>query len=476
MRDVEATPELRNRMFLSIIRAYLLAALLGTAVYASSSAAAQNDPVPLAGRPPIAASTSKIEVDSIPVVLSESQEAGDFTSGLLQGLLADGRAQGVAAIVVKGDHVMLLRNFGTLGPEAPFAAPALSDVFYAVAVMQLVEHGRVSPDEDIGKALGEERARGITIAQVMTRRAGNPQLLARMIEKVTRISFADYLEKEIIRPLGLTATGFRSGRIQTTVNDAGRLAMALVNGGTLQNGRILAPASVETMESTHFAVHPALPGWAYGFAEMRRNGWRALQQDGAIRGSAIRLVIIPDAKLAYFLAVRGRTDAPFWRTLDNGLFDKLLMPSKAGSTSSAAGIPAPGPEQARAVRGIYEAARDPALTLSFLKTGDRRLEVRAGSDGSLILSGAENATLAPRPGLYWGTADGNLNAIAHDGELMLSTGTYRPLAFYERPAVSVSLALLAALGMLGVALLRQTKHAVRFWDRIASTSHQDNSK
>jgi hypothetical protein len=98
------------------------------------------------------------------------------------------------------------------------------------------------------------------------------------------------------------------------------------------------------------------------------------------------------------------------------------------------------------VAGVYEPALGGGFSLPVLKRGDRRLTVRAGSDGALVLSGAENATLAPRPGGYWGTADGNLNAVPSDGRLLLSTGAYRPLALYKRPELYAWLALLAALG------------------------------
>jgi hypothetical protein len=108
--------------------------------------------------------------------------------------------------------------------------------------------------------------------------------------------------------------------------------------------------------------------------------------------------------------------------------------------------PAPDSAAANAVAGDYEPALGGVFSLAVLKRGDRRLSVRAGNDGALILSGAENAALTPRPGGYWGTADGNLNAVSVDGRLVLSSGAYEPLALYERPELYALLALLAALG------------------------------
>ena len=442
---------------MSSFRALLFAAVFTGFGFGPSFA--ETDAAPeLLDRPPVAAPTSKIDVGSIPVVLSQSQEADNFTTGLLQGLMAHGQPSGVALVVVKDDHVMLQKNLGAMTPDTRFPAGALGQAFAAVAAMQLIEHGRIMPEEDVGKALGETASRGITIAQVLTHRAGDAALLSRIIEKVSGAPLGDTVAKTIVQPLGLTATGFRAGGFDTDLTDMSHFAIALVNGGAFQGARILESATVQTMESTHFALNPALPGWTYGFAEMRRNGWRALQQDGAAGEYTSRLVIVPDAKLAYVIAVRGRTDAPFWRALDNGLFDRLLPPRVPAQTTAAGNAPAPTTDAARAVSGTYEPTHD----LALLKTGERYLNVRAGSGGELILTGAENATLMPRAGGYWGNADGNLNAAARDGVLLLSTDVYRPLALYKRPLVYALLGLLLGLTAAGIGYCEKRRPARAF--------------
>jgi hypothetical protein len=122
---------------------------------------------------------------------------------------------------------------------------------------------------------------------------------------------------------------------------------------------------------------------------------------------------------------------------------------------------APDLAAARGVAGVYESALSGSFSLAVLKRGDRRLTARAGSDGALILSGAENATLAPRPGGYWGTADGNLNAVPLGGRLLLTTGAYRPLALYKRPQTFAWLALLAALGAAAAFIYEKRRKLVR---------------
>ena len=435
---------------MSFFRAFLFAAALAGAGLGFGRSFAQPEVAPeLRDRPPVAAPTSKIEVGAIPVVLSDSQEADNFATGLLQGLMAGARVKGIALIAVKDDHVMFQRNIGVAGPETRIGLGDLANVFDAVAAMQLIERKKLTADEDIGKALGETNARGVTLAQMLTRQGGDPTLLVRAVEKASGAPMADYVAKEIAQPLSMSATAFRGGNFQTTLADMSHLAIALVNGGAFGSGRILEPASLDLMESTHFTLHPALPGWAYGFAEMRRNGWRALQHEGLAGDFASRLVVVPDARIAYFIVVDGRAGAEFWRALDDGLFDKLLaMRGITGTTASAS--PAPGAAQARRVAGLYQPVRDAAASAAALKLGNFRLAVRAANDGSLVLTGAQDATLTPRAGGYWGSGDGNLNAVARDGRLVLSTGAYGPLALYARPALYAWLALLAALAAGGV--------------------------
>lgn len=435
---------------MSLLRALSFALLAWSIACGIVPAAAQSDVSPdLLNRPPVAAPTAKIETGAIPLVLSESQEADIFASGLMQGLMLDSNVKGIALVVVKDDHLLLQRNVGTVAPDTRFAANGLSELFSVVAAMQQVERGRLMLDADIGASMGEKDARGITLADVLAAQAGDNSLLVRAVEKSTGERFPDYVAKEILQPLGMTATAYRDGGLATNLDDLSHLAIALVNGGGFRSANILMPATVDLMESTRFMTHPALPGWAYGFAEMRRNGWRALQHDGATGDFGTRLVIVPEAKLAYLIVAQGRTDKEFWRALDNGLFDRLLA-ARNTQIAGLAGAPALTQADAQRIVGVYEPLRNEAAAIAGLKRGGR-VNVHADGGAVLILTGAENATLTPRLGGYWTSMDGNLNAVASNGELLLSTGIYSPLAFYKRFDLYAWFALLVAFLAGGLA-------------------------
>jgi hypothetical protein len=252
----------------------------------------------------------------------------------------------------------------------------------------------------------------------------------------------------------MTATTFHAAELETSLADMSHFASALVNGGAFHTGSILTPATVELMESAHRTLHPLLPGAAYGFTEMRRNGWRALQHDGVTDDFASRLVVVPEAKLSYFIVARGHSGTEFWRALDNGLFDKLLPARTPETSAGSSDGPTPTQADARAVAGRYESIRTAAAEVAPLKVGGR-LTVGAGDGAALILTGSHAATLTPRPGGYWASADNNLIATRVMGELVLSDGPYGSLALYKRPELYLLLALVALLGGAGLVVFER---------------------
>jgi hypothetical protein len=419
-----------------VFRLVLPAAFFGLLV---GVAAAQTDPFStLLNRPPVAAPTSQIEVAPIEVVRSMAEVINDFGGGLIRGLMANHRVRGVAIAAVQDTRIIATRSFGCCADSAPTLADGWSsELFGSVAAMQLIERQKLRPTDAVpGEA-------DITVEQVLTHQA-EPRLLVPIVEASSGAQFGDYVKDNVLAPL-------TPGGDNVVLKKVGSLLVALLNGGEVEGRRILQPETTILMLRTHFSLHPAGPGWAYGFAEMRRNGWRAVQWDGlwsATPEKEARIVLIPEAKLAYFIVVDGRADSSFWRTLDEGLFDRL-MPHRDAPDVGVAQTAAPAGQDAREVAGLYEPDTSPLASAAALKTKDRVMSVRAAENGSLILSGGENGTLAPRPGGYWAAEGSNLAAISADGRLVLSSGMYRPLRLWKRPAAYGSLALIFGLAAIG---------------------------
>ena len=292
----------------------------------------------------------------------------DFVSGLIPGLMTNARQiEGVGFIAISDGHISVRKDFGKPDADMPFAAGTLADLVNAVAVMQQIEQGKMLPTDTV--------APGVTVGQALTHQASaDPGALARAVERASGQDFSAYLTERIFMPLKMMHTTLDAKGLHTTIADMGQLAAVLLSGGEAGDGRILKAETVQLMERTQLAPHPALPGWTYGFAEERRNGWRGLQRDGEGPGVQARLVLVPESRFGYFVVVKGRGGADFWHTLDNSLFDHIFTPH-AGTEASAGGISQPDTAQARAAEGMYGPSRDPMARVAPLKIAGTHLSV-----------------------------------------------------------------------------------------------------
>jgi len=421
-----------------ILLAVALLSLVGS--FASAQIAV---PDALKNRPPVAAPTSAIDVTPIEVVRSMSETINDFGGGLIQGLLVGRGLRNAALVAAQDNRIIATREFGCC---VSFNEVLYSDFLAPLAVLQLAERQRFKLADNISDVVAGYGAAGVKVGDVLTA-PNDPAILRRIVEASSGQDFRSYVSQNILAPL----TPVGGGQTASLSEIMGRLLVALLNDGAFDGGQLLAPETIALMRQTQVSIHPALPGWTYGFAEMKRNGWRALQRDGAwIVAPAVeaRMVVVPDAHLAYFIIVEGHPGASFWRTLDDALFDRLLPPGTAPAVETPS-TPAPDASQASALSGSYEASDEPLSAAASLKSAAERLVVRAAEDGSLHLSGGENAVLHPQPGGYWAAEGGNLNAVANDGRLVLSSGIYRPLRLWKRPALYAILTLGFAFGTAG---------------------------
>jgi D-alanyl-D-alanine carboxypeptidase len=184
----------------------------------------------------------------------------------LDSIAAQAAAQahvvGASVLVAKGDHILLLKGYGVsdLGLEAPAKADSVYHIvgpmlpFTGVAVMQLVERGKLSLDDDITKYLPEFSTQGhhVTIRELLSNTSGivdyhylgdplestyrqpkamdemmelfangkwvhepgtqwdwsvsNFQLLTVILERVSGQAFDEYMQKNLFTPAGATAT------------------------------------------------------------------------------------------------------------------------------------------------------------------------------------------------------------------------------------------------------------------------------
>lgn len=166
---------------------------------------------------------------------------------------------GFAVAVVRHDSVLFCKGYGMTGTQTPvtantpFAIASLSKAFTALAVMQLVQAGRIDLNAPIVNYLpalmNDARGSTVTVRQLLNQTSGladrgfselsfkeqpraldeamlrlksaelvhtpgekfqyhnpNYQILAKLVEAVSREKFPDYLQKHLFQPLQMTHT------------------------------------------------------------------------------------------------------------------------------------------------------------------------------------------------------------------------------------------------------------------------------
>lgn len=291
---------------------------------------------------------------------------------------------GVAVSVVR-DGEVLLSGYSFADREskravdphtAVFHAGSLAGLFTVTAALQLYERGRLALDDDVNRYTGNFRVPNpfpspITVADLMTHTSGfgerthnavarfkyriqpleqilqadlkppvvepgkmitysawNMALLGYIIERITAMPFARYVEENILVPLEMTSTTFRptlpddlmkrftpvyyddrralvpmpflystaapADGLTTSAGDMAKFMMALLGHGHFGEKRILKEPTVAEMFCVRRSSHKLLAGAAYGFMEFREFGKYGLLAEGMGLGVRSRVFLIPD--------------------------------------------------------------------------------------------------------------------------------------------------------------------------------------
>ncbi len=162
-------------------------------------------------------------------------------------------------------------------------------------------------------------------------------LAGHIVERVTGMSFTQYVTQHIFVPLGMTRTTYalpdnyedltdyaHGYRIRDTyenikcyprhVTPAGSALSCAADMKKLlaelmkPTGKILQQASMEKLYQQQFTSHPLLMGYTMGMEEQRINGYRGVAKGGAFTGFLAELVIFPEQRFGMFIATNTQTD------------------------------------------------------------------------------------------------------------------------------------------------------------------------
>ena len=203
-----------------------------------------------------------------PAANAQTNSAADLDAAqldaIVQRVIAQERVVGASVLVARGDRILLHKGYGfaDLGLETPTKAETVYHIvgpmlpFTGIAVMQQVERGKLSLDDDISKFIPEFPLQGhhVTVRQLLNHTSGivdyhylgDPieatsrlpkaldevmalyagknwvnepgkkwdwsisgfQLLVTIVERVTGQSFPDYVQQNIFKPAGVKSTTY----------------------------------------------------------------------------------------------------------------------------------------------------------------------------------------------------------------------------------------------------------------------------
>ncbi|MBB2922142.1 serine hydrolase [Cellulomonas cellasea] len=371
---------------------------------------------------------------------------------------------------------------------------SVTKLLTATAVLQQVEAGRLDLDADVNRYLTAFRvpptyARPVTVRDLLDHTAGFEergvgigaraaadvpplaQTLARdmpariyppgevaaysnygaalaghLVEQVSGEPYAQYLQRHVLDPLGMTRTTavepvpaalapdlarsydsdaeppapepftfdrlVPDGSVSATATDMARFALAHLGSGP----RVLDPATTARMHTRSFTADPRLPGSAHGFQERALHGRRALVHDGSWEGFQSALVLVPECGVGMFVSANATAGAmTLGEVVDR--FAGLVAPAPRGEPDGLEPVVAPGPgtedgatADARGAdladrprEGFYTRTRHNESTVERLLVLLDQTRLRPGSDGALQFAGA---TWAPQGEGLYRSADG----------------------------------------------------------------------
>ncbi|KAB2388858.1 serine hydrolase [Actinomadura montaniterrae] len=449
----------------------------------------------------------------------DMRDVGSLVDTIVPNQLAEEKIPGAAVTVVAGGRTVFSKGYGLadVGRRVPVSAErtefftgSLAKTITANAVLKLAGEGRIDLNADVNTYLRRFKVTGapgrpVRVRDLLTHTAGfeddvlgrswgDPDNVPRLadlaedrpdrvrppgtlvaydnyaytlagylVEVVSGQPFDQYVQRELLAPLGMSGTtfalrrplaidaalakgyrpdgdGFTAYRRYygaapsgvgpvTTAADMGRYMIA-----QLRHDPLLGKDAAVRMQARQYAQDPRLPGMGYGLEEWPRNGRRRLVKGGDVTGFHQIMALLPDDGVGIYVVYNGEgTSMGKGTVLAERLVDRLVdryFPARRSAPSR------PIRADASKYAGTYVPSRRRGDLLSF-STLFNPVTVEATGDGTLHTTG-----LSPDPdkpeqdwtqigvGLF--AERGGQERIAFDGHGRLAGGHTEEASAFER--------------------------------------------
>ncbi|MDZ7671829.1 MAG: serine hydrolase domain-containing protein [Halanaerobiales bacterium] len=437
-----------------------------------------------------------------------------FFDGFLESQMEEYKVPGVTISVVKDGEILFKKGYGfydlennkRVDPDQTLFRPgSASKLFIWTSVMQLVEDGQIDLDKNVNEYLDfeipnevvgydNEDVKPITVMNLLNHNAGfedkikdlfvlskndikplgtylkeymparvypagremaysnyASSLAAYIVERVSGLSFNQYVEENIFEPLNMNHSTFRQpvpeeidgesslgfayingayqsnqfeyiqpypvGSLSSTAEDMSKFMLAHLNNGSYQGNSILNSETIEEMHSQSFTHHNKFAGMAHGFIEMEYNGYRMITHGGDTLLFHSGLYLIPELNTGLFVSYNGRDAAMARNSLIKSFIDRYF-PKKDNNLAVSEDSNLIDP---KLIEGKYIINRINHTTYESISKYFSITNIQVDSSGNIIYNfmGQTNRLKQIEPGVFYDNESGNklYAAVNQEGEV-----------------------------------------------------------
>lgn len=531
----------------SILQYALLPLVLLLGVGASGQAITPAPAAPKSARPDAGGAAAAPSLPGAAAALTK-QDVDNWLDGYMPFALERGDLAGAVVVVVKDGQVLTQRGFGyaNLARRTPvdpdrtlFRPGSVSKLFTWTAVMQEVEAGRIDLDKDVNAYLDFQipayQGKPVTMRQLMTHTAGfeehgkrtifeDPKfrisladyvklppkriyaagttpsysnygtaLAGYIVERVSKMSFDDYVERRIFQPLGMTrstfrqplpkdfapwmATGYRkgsagpskfeivgpapAGALSSTGADMAKFMIAHLDGGA----GLMKPETARIMHDTPLTILPPLNRMELGFFETNINGRQVIAHLGDTQLFHTALHLFMDEKIGIYMSFNATGEQASVGPARRALFEKFADRYLPGTEMPATRVDAKtSAEHAKMLAGNWLNSRRAESNFYALASLVGQVTVSVDAKGDLVVPAARDLSGVPAKWVetapfVWHNANGHgrLAAQVVDGKVVRwSVDGISPFMVFDRAPASQSAAWIKPALYIGLGILLVT--------------------
>lgn len=513
-----------------------------------------------AARTTPAATTAPAPTPAIPGAKTMTKEDVDaWLDGYMPYALSAGDIPGAVVMVVKDGQILTGRGFGyadvakrkPVDPDRTLFRPgSVSKLVTWTAIMQLVEQGKVDLDVDVNTYLDfkipPRKGQPITLRQILTHTAGFEEsakdiifsdeknmvplgaflkrwvpdriydagttpaysnwgtaLAGYVVERVSGMSFDDYVDRRIFAPLKMTTATFRqplpknlaphmatgyapvgkvadfeivgpapAGSLSASGLDMARFMLAHLQGGELDGQRILSAQTAATMHNSPldkvnpYSLIPPLNRMELGFFETNINGREVIAHLGDTAAFHTSFHLFMKEGVGFYVSFNSSGKAGAVGALRTAMFQDFADRYLPGNVQDGKVDAKTAAEHAKLMTGLWQNSRHSESSFLFAVGLMGQTEVSVGPKGELVIPALKTPGGRPREWVeiapfVWREVNGHTRLAAKvvDGKVVRwSIDDIAPFMVFDRVPGGLSSAwimpaLYIAMGVLALTFL-----------------------